>query len=139
MTHGYLHSVLSNLPLWLDEGFAEYFEVPRGQRGVNGPHIDLLGEQLKFGRWYPDMTKLEQLELPEQMSQQDYAESWLWAHWMMETSPQRLEALRNHIARMRLTGETPPLSDVIKQAEPNAPQLVAEHLRLLLASRTAPK
>jgi hypothetical protein len=34
-THGYLHAVVRNLPLWLDEGIAEYFEVPRGQQGRN--------------------------------------------------------------------------------------------------------
>lgn len=136
VTHGYLHAVLTNVPLWLDEGFAEYFEVPRGQRGVNAAHVELLGEQLKFGRWFPDMARLEQLERPEQMSQQDYAESWLWAHWLMETTEPRLEVLRNHVARMRLTGETPSLSVVVKSVEPNAPQLLADHLRSLLQSRT---
>ena len=35
VTHGYLHSVVPNLPLWLDEGLAEFFEVPRGNRGLN--------------------------------------------------------------------------------------------------------
>ena len=33
VAHGYLHSVVPGLPLWLDEGLAEYFEVPRGQNG----------------------------------------------------------------------------------------------------------
>ena len=136
VTHGYLHAVLTNLPLWLDEGFAEYFEVPRGQRGVNAAHVELLAEQLKFGKWFPDMAQLEKLERPEQMSQQDYAESWLWAHWLLETTDPRLDLLRNHVARMRLTGETPSLSVVVKSLEPNAPQLVADHLRSLLQSRT---
>ncbi len=29
VAHGYLHAVVQNLPLWLDEGLAEYFEVAR--------------------------------------------------------------------------------------------------------------
>ena len=39
VTHAYLHSVLPNIPLWLDEGLAEYFEVPRGRHGLNRDHI----------------------------------------------------------------------------------------------------
>ncbi len=31
VAHGYLHSVVQNLPLWLDEGLAEYFEVGAGR------------------------------------------------------------------------------------------------------------
>jgi hypothetical protein len=33
VAHGYLHSMVQGLPLWLDEGLAEYFEVPRGNNG----------------------------------------------------------------------------------------------------------
>ena len=33
VSHGYMHAVVANLPLWLDEGLAEYFEVSRGTRG----------------------------------------------------------------------------------------------------------
>ena len=34
VTHGYLHTMVPHLPLWLDEGLAEYFEVPRGRAGT---------------------------------------------------------------------------------------------------------
>ena len=35
VTHGYLHSVAPNVPQWIDEGIAKFYEVPRGQRGLN--------------------------------------------------------------------------------------------------------
>src|SRR6478609_512831 len=41
IAHGYMHSSLPSIPLWLDEGLAEYFEVPRTQNGLNRPHVDL--------------------------------------------------------------------------------------------------
>ena len=47
VAHGYLHASVPHLPLWLDEGIAEYFEVPRGQRGLNKPHVGLLLSQLE--------------------------------------------------------------------------------------------
>ena len=40
VTHGYLHSVVPDVPLWLDEGIAKFYEVPRGQRGLNRPLLD---------------------------------------------------------------------------------------------------
>ncbi len=46
VAHGYLHSMVPHLPLWLDEGLAEYFEVPRGERGLNERHVhELLAVQ----------------------------------------------------------------------------------------------
>ena len=38
VAHGYLHAAVSGLPLWLDEGLAEYFEVPRGYHGLHQQH-----------------------------------------------------------------------------------------------------
>ena len=39
MTHAYLHAVVPNVPLWLDEGLAKYFELPRQQHGLNQPYV----------------------------------------------------------------------------------------------------
>ena len=59
VTHGYLHSTLQEIPLWLDEGIAEYFEVPRGDGGVNRAHVELLAMRLREGTWRPDPGRLE--------------------------------------------------------------------------------
>ena len=61
VAHGYLHAAVSNLPLWLDEGLAEYFEVPRGNGGLNGPHLQLLRDMMEHDGWQPDIARLEQL------------------------------------------------------------------------------
>ena len=45
--HGYLHSVVPDVPLWIDEGLAEFYEVGLSQRGVNRPHILLLASEFK--------------------------------------------------------------------------------------------
>ena len=64
VTHGYLHTMVPHLPLWMDEGLAEYFEVPRGQRGFNRPHLDLLLVAMQQQQWAPNMAKLAELRLP---------------------------------------------------------------------------
>ena len=38
-THALLHASLPMVPLWLDEGLAEYFEVPASDRAYGNPHM----------------------------------------------------------------------------------------------------
>ena len=58
VAHGYLHAVVPNLPLWLDEGLAEYFEVPRGLTGLNKAHVEYL-TVAGGASWRPDLARLE--------------------------------------------------------------------------------
>ena len=135
VTHGYLHTMVPHLPLWIDEGLAEYFEVPRGQGGLNAPHLTLLLEAGRQRGWVPDMRRLERVTMPAAMSQQDYAEAWAWMHFLLDSTPQRAELLRNHLARIRITGTAPPLSEVLEAVEPLAPQQLVAHLQGLHAAR----
>jgi hypothetical protein len=131
VAHGYLHSVVPNLPLWLDEGLAEYFEVPRGQHGVNVPHITDLATRLPGG-WRPDLRRLEALGAIGDMRQVDYAESWLWVHWMMD-HPQRLELLRTHLQRLRRDGSSEPLSLQLRRLMPHPEGELLQYLQTLAA------
>ena len=70
VTHGYLHTMVAHLPLWMDEGLAEYFEVPRGHRGLNRDHLELLISAIQQQRWAPNMARLEQLQFPADMTQE---------------------------------------------------------------------
>jgi hypothetical protein len=133
VTHGYLHTMVPHLPLWIDEGLAEYFEVPRGQRGLNPPHLAMLLQAVPQPQWSPDLRRLEQLAMPGDMTQRDYAEAWAWVHFLLDSTPQRGELLRNHLARIRMTGAAPQLSQVLSTAEPQAPQRLIEHLQTLRA------
>ena len=42
LTHAQLHSILKDVPLWLDEGLAEYFELPSEWKGLNRAHVRAL-------------------------------------------------------------------------------------------------
>lgn len=129
VTHGYLHSVASSVPLWLDEGIAEYFEVPRGQGGVNRQHLDLLAERLDRDRWQPDLRRLEQLADARNMTQDDYAESWAWVHFMMESRPECLSALRGYLHDLRREGTAVPISTRLAAIIPNPKAALVEHIR----------
>ena len=57
VAHGYLHAAVPGLPLWLDEGLAEFFEVPRGHNGLNRPHVELLSEMTELEEWQPNIAE----------------------------------------------------------------------------------
>jgi len=132
VAHGYLHSVVPHLPLWLDEGLAEYFEVPKGLRGVNPPHVKLLMEKYTKDKWTPDLKRLERLTDAIEMDQMDYAESWLWVHMLLESTPDRLEIIRTNLKTMRDNGTAPPLSKLVEQMEPSPERSLFQHLKSLV-------
>ena len=105
VAHGYLHAIVPRLPLWLDEGLAEYFEVPRGLGGVNRPHVDQLAVEVGRG-WQPNLERLERLRETGEMTQSDYAESWAWVHFLLETTPERRTLLQVYL--QSLGGSPPP-------------------------------
>jgi len=81
-THALLHGSFGNLPLWLDEGLAEYFEndltVSGGERG----RIEQISGDLA-DRWAPDLARLESLSDIRQMTPRDYREAWAWIHLLL--------------------------------------------------------
>jgi hypothetical protein len=130
VAHGYLHSVVPNLPLWLDEGLAEYFEVSRGLDGVNRPHVDQLTADPQRP-WQPDLERLEQLRDTEEMTQAEYAQSWAWTHFMLESSPQRLLILQGYLQTLARRQTPEPLSIQLRRADAHYQQNVAQHVNVL--------
>jgi len=139
VTHGYLHSVISDAPLWLDEGLAEYSEAPRGQHGLNRDHLRYLGEQIRQGLWQPDLARLERIDPSRDLTQAEYAESWAWVHFLLESSPERAAALRDYLASLRRKGAAEPVSARIARFDVDPGQaLVAHVVGLASPSSTRP-
>lgn len=131
VAHGYLHASLPNLPIWLDEGLAEYFEVPRSEHGLNRPHVELLLAHFRSDRWAPNLARLERLSYAAEMSQIDYAESWAWVHWLLGTTPDRRELLRSHLAQMRRGQPPGRLSLAVGQFDESPQAALLHHLEKL--------
>ena len=125
VTHAYLHSVLPNIPLWLDEGLAEYFEVPRGRHGLNRDHLAQLLAKEAPGNSpaalpatspleEPDrpasLARLESFHPGQSLCQEDYAECWAWVHFLLQSSPEAKLLLREYLYRLHVDGSTAPLS-----------------------------
>ncbi|MBN2295191.1 MAG: DUF1570 domain-containing protein [Pirellulales bacterium] len=119
--HGYIHSVVPNTPLWLDEGLAEYFEVPRGSNGLNRAHVDWLVSHLRTGDWRPDLARLERLTPPDGMTRADYAEAWAWVHYLLKSQDRtRRDLLGNYMRRLRQHGSSEPVSSMLTRIDQRA-------------------
>jgi hypothetical protein len=134
LTHAYLHGSVAEIPLWLDEGIAEYFETPRGLDGIHSPHIRLLAESFKSGQWQPNLARLEQIDSVAGLShysQLDYAESWLWVHFLLNSDAQTNRLICNAIDECGKTGTPPKLSADLDAYLPNWEQALIGHLKVL--------
>jgi hypothetical protein len=134
VAHGYLHAVVPGIPLWLDEGLAEFFEVPRGQNGLNQPHLDLLSDMMHHDGWKPNLEKLEQLREASQMDQRHYAESWAWVYAMLHSDPERRKILTDYLAELYERGTAAPLSHRLAAHSAQPEQTLATYLTELKES-----
>jgi hypothetical protein len=135
VAHGYLHSVVPRIPLWLDEGLAEYFEVPRGLNGVNRPHVTHLAQRLQEG-WRPNLRRLEALSSAAEMDQIDYAESWAWVHLHLNSRAEHRELLRGFLKDIHeQPGNAAPLSTRIASAWPNPDEAFIRYVHHLTSQQ----
>jgi Protein of unknown function (DUF1570) len=84
-THALLHGAFGDLPLWLDEGLAEYFEDDLAQPGVDRDRIAQTNKDLSTG-WVPNLPRLESLTDIREMTPRDYREAWAWVHLLLNGS-----------------------------------------------------
>jgi len=128
VAHGYLHSVVPRIPLWLDEGLAEYFEVPRGMQGMNRPHLVHLAQRLQEG-WQPNLRRLEALTSPAEMDQIDYAESWAWVHLLLNSRTEHRDVLHGLLKDIHQNpGAAAPLSARIGSLWPNPDEALVRYV-----------
>jgi len=138
VAHGYLHAVLPRPPLWLDEGLAEYFEVVRGHRGFNTAHVVRLSAASQNMQWRPLLERLESITSPGEMKAIDYAEAWLWIHWMLHTTDDNKQLLQAYLTTLREEGVVDAMAPQIAAASPRAEPRLLEHLNQLTAALRQP-
>ncbi|MBX7104867.1 MAG: DUF1570 domain-containing protein [Gemmataceae bacterium] len=127
LTHAILHSSLKDVPLWLDEGLAEFYELPPDSDGVNIKHL----EELRRGPFTPDLARLEQLTQVQQMSPAEYREAWAWTHLMLRGSPTGRQALLAYLQQLRTTPNPGPLNVKLAPGMAQPAEALQTHLRQL--------
>lgn len=143
MTHAILNAALKNVPIWIDEGLAKYFETPRGKRGFDNPFLNTVRRETTF--WFqkaPSLPRLENLYLISEMGVREYRESWAWVHFMIHYSEKTQKILAYYLQtlrpenQIRLNAEqissirkSAPLTQLLESYLPNYKKQYLEHFR----------
>jgi hypothetical protein len=125
-THAVLHSVLTDLPLWLDEGLAEYFEVTRIDRASNNPHLAELRKQLRTSA-PRQLEALEAIINFDDLGRGEYRDSFAWVHFLLHGPRAGHEELVLWLAEHRAGRQPEPLSQRLRRRLPDLDQRFVEH------------
>lgn len=134
LTHALLHSVLVDVPLWLDEGLAEYYELPADWKGINYQHLELL----RRASFSPDLDRLEQLSQVQQMTPAEYRESWAWVHMMIQSKPEAKAVLLAYLQQLRTNKNPGPLAPKLAVIFTSLDDTLTRHLARIDTSRPPP-
>lgn len=127
-THAVLHTAFPYVPLWLDEGFAEYFEVPARDRASKNPHLGSIRRALWFG-WRPNLAKLERHHDLSEMTGTDYRDSWAWVHYFLHGPAEVRQVMSNYLYDIRVGEPAGRLSDRLAADLPEARKGLIKHFR----------
>jgi hypothetical protein len=125
-THALLHSSLPSVPLWLDEGLAEYFEMPEELRAYDHPHLATLRWDLRLGR-RQSIPSLEKRKDLSGMGPMEYRFSWGWVHFMLHGPIVAHRTLVEYLAEIRRGGSPGPLSRQLEAAMPELDSRMTNH------------
>ncbi len=127
-THAILHTILPLVPLWLDEGLAEYFEVPPADRAGANPHLT----PTRWAAWLYRTRRLEQLEAVRDVSEMgpsEYRSAWAWVHFMLHGPPAAKEQLVAALRDLQHDQAAESLSARLHRVLPNLDGQFRQHFR----------
>ncbi|MFO1064689.1 MAG: DUF1570 domain-containing protein [Pirellulales bacterium] len=124
--HALLNDNAKPLPLWLDEGLAEYFEVAAAERMRGHAHLEPTIKGLQNSD-PPDMERLESLNDVAGMNIEDYRQAWSWVHFLLHRNPETRTNLVKHVADARAGRTSEPLSRVLARSYPEWKSSFRDH------------
>lgn len=127
-THALLHAALPMVPLWLDEGLAEYYEVEQKQRMNGNPHLAATRWDVRLGR-QKSLQSLEELTDLNSMGQAEYRRSWAWVHFMLHGPAEARDELVQFLADIQAASPPGHLSARLRARIPDLDQRFAAHFR----------
>jgi hypothetical protein len=127
-THALLNAWLPRVPLWLDEGLAEYFEVEREKRPAQNPHHEIIRAMVQNGQ-LPRLEDLEAIEALDAMGRDEYRDAWAWVHFMLHGPRPAHDELVRYLAELESGGDTGRLSDRLRRRFPDLNRRLVEHFK----------
>jgi len=127
-THALLHTALPMVPLWLDEGLAEYFEAPPGDRVFGHPYYKTVRFWARLG-YVPSLNKLEQIARMEDMDGSAYRWSWAWVHFFIHGPVAARQELTDYLRTIQNYGVPGSLAQRTEARLGSLRTLFLEHFR----------
>jgi hypothetical protein len=125
-THALLHAWLPNVPLWLDEGLAEYFEVARDKRANNNPHREVVETAVRTGH-LPRLEELESLQSLDRMGRDEYRDAWAWVHFMLHGPREAQDELTRYLDELQAGSDPGRLSERLRRRIPDLNRRLVQH------------
>lgn len=127
-THALLHGALPEVPLWLDEGLAEYFEMVEESRAYGHPHLAVLRWNLRLGMTR-SVESLEERQEVAQMGSIEYRFAWAWVHFMLHGPLAAHRTLVGYLADVRRGSPAGLLSSRLRTAMPDLDERMVKHFK----------
>ncbi|MCS6863818.1 MAG: hypothetical protein RMJ56_03800 [Gemmataceae bacterium] len=124
LTHALLRGALKEVPLWLDEGLAGYFELLPAQAGINSGHL----EALLRPSFRPNLARLEKFTQVAQMEKPEYREAWAWVYFMLHSGPATQKVLHDYLQALRTNPNPGPLLPRLREVVPDPDQALTNFL-----------
>ncbi len=117
-THALIQDRLPELPLWMDEGIAEFFEVKADGNFFHPTHAESIRWQTRLG-YVPSIIDLEKIDDVGQMGSENYRDSWAWIHFLLNNSQSSRDALLGYLHDMESGTAAGLFSHRMQRAIPN--------------------
>lgn len=127
-THALLHADLPMVPLWLDEGLAEYFEPKPAERPYGPDHLPRVLADARRGV-APSLADVEARRDLAEMTQADYRTAWAWTHFLLHGPTDATRQLWATLASLRRWEPPGRMSDRLATAFPSPDKAFVEHFR----------
>ncbi|QDT68473.1 hypothetical protein MalM25_13950 [Planctomycetes bacterium MalM25] len=109
-THALLHADLPMVPLWLDEGLAEYFEPRASERPFGPDHLNGVLKDIRRGG-VRSLRSLESKHELAEMTGEDYRYAWAWTHFLLHGPSAASMQLWAMLAALRRYEPPAPMSE----------------------------
>ncbi|MCC6507474.1 MAG: DUF1570 domain-containing protein [Pirellulaceae bacterium] len=132
--HALLNSGESALPLWLDEGLAEYFEGPADKRWSGHPHLHAVQQRAADqspGTQTPELQTLEELNQVADMSGEQYRDAWAWVHFLLHRRQSTRRLILDQLEQLCRGRPAQPLSRCVAAQLPDWRTEFNHHFRAL--------
>ncbi|MCA9263783.1 MAG: hypothetical protein KDA60_08025 [Planctomycetales bacterium] len=127
-THAVLHAALPYVPLWLDEGLAEYYELTDDQRERGHEHLKSVRRSV-FWKRPRALIELETINSLEKMGRTEYRDSWAWVHFMLHGPQDAKRELTDYLAEISRGKQPKPLSTRLAERYSNLDEEFAAHFK----------